>query len=413
MEEAAQEASTMRGLIERGYSSTYQDASELIERSRSDQERSLDMETKRRLGQIWETQVLGRSDEPLDTSEQSPEELQQWMYDSLMTEVDAMVDEWGIDRHADILEQLRSSEGSERVAIERTYLQAVAEEISKLKGRLSPGDGHWDSWPANMRANRRMNCVGSTLLVQSLLRQAGIKHYAANPTHHSTTVAELTDGEMWYFDPLNGPTQVRKIEPTMREMNGSRVLEINDPVINYHYVPIRHPRAIVANIVGNLGALQHEGTIAYQPGVEYAEQARNYVDAHLPQLKDFPLDGLDETLDPERRRLRQHPDMQREEKRIQVLHDDRYEGEAQKFLRTLSPERALELLHEVRDSKDRFAAAIRGDQQALAQASPELQQYVTHVRHGQELMTAEHPEYADEHLTSILAWLAALETKKL
>lgn len=416
MEVAQAEADQMRELIDRGHTADYADAADLIDHSQSDQPelRELDPDTKKQIGVLWEKLVLGHAEAPPDVSELTPDKLKQWMYDSLMTEVDQLIEEWEVNRHPEQLTEIQAANGPARTDAERKYLLTVAEEIYALRNRMTPGESSWNSWPSSMRADKRMNCVGSTLVVQSLLRQSGIKHYTANPTHHTDTVVQLANGEMWYFDPLNGSTQVRRIEPVEHVMAGSRVLEINDPTIDYRYIPIREPRATVASIIGNLNALKHEAVIGHEQDVPlpHSVAAKQYYEAHREAFGDLQLEGLDDTLEPGRRRLRQVPAMQQEEQKIEVMHDDRYDGAARQYLRDLGRDGALVLLGQAKATKSEFTAYLRGEKPALAQASPELQQYAALVRQGFELLKTEHPEFYESQLTSILAWLDALETEK-
>lgn len=368
-------------------------------------ERVIDDETRQELSQLWH-KVFLLHDRSAGEVPETTDELLKVMDRELMTDADALVDEWGIDRHADLVTKLHEASG-DRSQLQQEYLRAVAEEIYKLKERWQSGDTHWDSWPQQMRDDCRANCVGTTILTSSLLRQANIPYAIVTPVGHTAPVVTLDNGQRWLFDPHNGPTQVRAIQPTEREIGGHLVLEIQDPAIDYHLLPVHQPKNLVVSIVGNMNALQHEGTDAYKAGVPHKEEAKRYLEQHANQLGNFSFYGLDDALEPGRRSVREAPEMVAERERISILHNDAYDGAARQYLRTLGPAGAQEVIHEAKGKLEMLQQYLQGQGDSTS-FSPELQWYAEAYRSGLDQLRQAHPAMVDEHLRSTLAWIEAM-----
>lgn len=373
-----------------------------------EQSEELPPELKSRLAGIWTELILGTDEAPPDVTAQSNAEFRQWLFESVMAEAKKLLVEWGVDAHADHVEKIRSErEPRARTDLQREYLGLIAEEIHALRDRLAPGEPKWDSWPSDMRANRRMNCVGSTLLVTTLLQRAGIEHFVGKPVGHSLPIARLDNGEWWYLDALNGRSQVRKVEPKELRLVGVRTLEIHDPVIDYRIVPIRNPEILARAMVGNLNSLQHEGSEEFTPGDPAAEQARAFLEQHRDTIGDFSFEGLDDRLDPSGQAVRESPEMGEEKARLDVLYDKLYDGASREYVAGLPPEQRNAVLQEAKTRAADVHAFLHGDNGALQGAAAELVTYCQRLRDGLQLMQQKHPSLFDEYIERLVARLRA------
>ena len=53
--------------------------------------------------------------------------------------------------------------------------------------------------------------------IRALLEKAGVKQYIAKAAGHVVNIAELTNGDLWFVDYMNGERVTKKIEATERD----------------------------------------------------------------------------------------------------------------------------------------------------------------------------------------------------
>ncbi len=153
---------------------------------------------------------------------------------------------------------------------------------------------------------------------QRLLEKAGIENYLGSPVGHVVDIAHLENGDWWYGDFLN--RDVQQIEPKEIEIEGCRVLSIDDKKLSYKYIGIQDISAAPSFIVGNLGCLVDEANDENIPDEDIDKvAAKNFLAEHVELFEKVNFEDLLARLYSGVERFVTSPEMESEKKRINLI----------------------------------------------------------------------------------------------
>lgn len=248
-DQARGEAFLMKEKIKNGEAKDYSEAEKLIEEEKSQEEFS-----KSELFHTWgnmvgvEFKISQESFEKL-----SNEEIKEQLYESLKTSIQKTIDGLGISIPDSLLNQLKSSEGMEKIKAQEQVLRTVVEQFSRI-----PFDT-WSYFPKEVQNTKKLNCSGSQLLIGYLLNKNNIKTFSGNPLGHAMNITRLDDGSFWYVDSRMGPG-VHKIEDAQLETleGGIDVIRTHDENIKFETIPISPESDSVSSIISNSAVIKKD-----------------------------------------------------------------------------------------------------------------------------------------------------------
>lgn len=317
----------------------------------------LNAEQKRHLGDIWIRVVLGTDEQPPENiADFSHDQLIGWMAASLDRESAKLFSEWALRGDPAVIDQIRSETNPEkRAELELRYIRDVHERFQK---HLEPfqkiaRSTKWDSWPQRISKTGDFNCVGATLLGEQALKEAGLKPMIGYPTGHVVNLTKLSNGELWYVDFMNSEHNIRRIQPTERQIAGQTVFEIDDDFLDYRLIIVKEPEQIVSAVLGNLSGMQHDAIDPNVPDGLEKQAAISQVQEFEHEISSVDIGGIDHSLFGKQHQIYQTPEWQREEKRIAGLWSD--DDFRKTFAQTLTGPEQHALLRGLKE----FSEAIR------------------------------------------------------
>ncbi len=202
----------------------------------------------------WHALIVGDENLTADVEKLSIGELKEYFYDSLMSEINDIISDWGIAASQKIISKIETEINYEKKAkLELEFLEDCQRQVNDYMTNNKKPRSKWDSWPARFRETGQFNCVGSTLIGSALLDKAGIKNYHGIPVGHILNIVELSDGQFVYVDLINNI--VEPINPEIIELNNVPVLKINESFSDYRLIIIRDKKEVIGSIFGNIDYL--------------------------------------------------------------------------------------------------------------------------------------------------------------
>ncbi len=285
-------------------------------------EKELTAEEKRQAVLAWKEMVLGVETVPENVDQLNDSEIKKWFSQSLNLEIDNLAKDWGLEPDLALIRKISEAENAqEKSAAQVEYIQTCSSRIQKLVSEFKEPprkSTKWNSWPKTMREHKSFNCVGASLLGQCLLKKAGIENYLGSPVGHAIDIAHLENGDWWYVDFLN--KSVKQIKPKETEIEGCRVLSVDDSDVLYRYVGIQDVSAAPAYIVGNLGCLVDEANSEDIPDEDIDKiAAKNFLAEHAELFEKVNFEELLARLYSGVERFATSQEMENEKKRIDLI----------------------------------------------------------------------------------------------
>lgn len=283
----------------------------------------LSLKEKQYLVDIWNDKIASNNFNIKNIEQVNNEEVKQLLFNSLMTDIKEISNEWELMPNKNLPDE--------------KYLEEIQTEMNKVQ---TDRDTHWDSFPKSIKEHKGFNCVGATLLGMNALKEKGIDSYYGNPWGHVVNIIKLENGEVIYLDLKNNRKEI--INPKEIEINGVKVLKIDNPSIDYRLIPIYDNFFSVGSVIGNLSGLETENK-----NEEAQNELQNIKNKLFPEFQD--IDSSEE--------------MKYEKERIESMEEA--EKEVQNYLKNLTEEKRIELLQEVINKKEQiknyFVGELLGD----------------------------------------------------
>jgi hypothetical protein len=298
-------------------------------------ELELSKKEKAQMIDIWQSIVLGKEKASSKAaSELSNEDLINWLYGSLMEEVDDIVQEWHIlEGLYEIIDKMNNAtDMGSKVKYEKLLCKAIRGKLKifdETQDKLKESNGEkktsdkYDSWPLNMRENKQFNCVGATLVGMSILNKLGIKNYLGNPASHIVNIVRLSDGRLMYTD-LRNDNQIVVIDPEHIKIAGGEVLRISEERLDYRLIPVSKNSDIAGSILGNLDCPLHDAERDDLSDDDLDKiEAKKLVDKYGEMLKGKHFwDDFVARLFPKKYAVSQAKDIEDEKDRVRELHEE-------------------------------------------------------------------------------------------
>lgn len=363
-------------------------------------------EEKRSLAQAWENLVIGKPIASENIEQMSNEKLKDWLYKSMMSEVDTLVDAWKLAPDEKTIQAIKEeNDPNKKSVLEKKFLDEAKERFAEYSSHFDHSGAKsvtWDSWPGIMRETREFNCVGSALLGISALEKAGIKQYYGNPVHHVINIAELTNGDLYYVDFSHG--QVRLIKPEKMEIAGTEILKINDKAINYRLIPIYKKGVIIKPVIGNLACLNHEAEDPEAPNEIDKKMAIAYRNKHKEEFAKNDFGILSDRLFPGSMDYWGSDEIKAERQRIRELHDDSFSKKAHQYADQLPYERQKSIKKELSENAPGIRKLLfEDDESVLRNLSEEAAQFIHLYKEGADFLKKDRPAIFDEQMEGFLA----------
>jgi len=280
----------------------------------------LSVEQKEQLANVWTEMVVDGVKQPENVGEMSDLEIKSWLNESVKTDSEKLASELGLEVDGDLIEKIKQEEDVElKSALELDYIKQAHQQIDSLIGgfdRSGVKSTKWDSWPKKMRETGEFNCLGATLLGTELLNKGGIESYCGKPVGHVVNIVKLSNGDWWYVDFRNGEESVVRIQPDQIEIEGSRVLVVNQENLYYELIPMYDNSEITGSVLGNLSSLQREATESTENETVSTKEAKEFMDQYGTSFSETNISELHQTLFPESIIVDKSMEMQNEKIRI-------------------------------------------------------------------------------------------------
>lgn len=327
-------------------------------------EKELTLEEKALFAGAWGEMILG-SEKSLEGVEQmSDEEIAEWLSVSLAEEADKLVEEWKLEPEELLVKQVEKEKDPEKKAdFEKQLIlncsEKMAEKVKEFSNQKTESR-KWNSWPRLMREKGSFNCLGATMLGWRMLEKAGIRQYFGHPAGHSVNIAELSNGDWWYCDFLNGKENIKKVKAQKKKVDEFEVLEIDDDFVEYKIAELSDVKKIPFSMLGNLLALKEEAeNESIDENALSKKEAANFLERFSEQFKQLDFDKLFDCLFPEDADFYGTETMQNEFKRIKLIQSAN--NEAGKFLARLDEDERMKVVAELNSKIDLVEKFLSGE----------------------------------------------------
>lgn len=271
---------------------------------------------KRQLSEAWCGVVLGKEDCSQDIETMSNDGVKEWMYGSLMREIESLAKDWKLEPDEELINKIQEQQDLEnKEKLEAEYIKKMHDKVSRIAKDfdMASADVHWSSWPQRMRETGKFNCVGATLIGTRFLDKAGIKSYYGSPAGHAINIAKLSNGEWWYADFLADKKWVKKFKPSETRVANVRTLKIDDKDNNFKLIPLLENSEAPSSILDNLSELQKEKITKNMP-----KEDADYILKFQEKFKDIDFGNLSYKLYPEVCALEESEEMKEEIERKRI-----------------------------------------------------------------------------------------------
>lgn len=273
---------------------------------------------KENLIDAWLKIAVDNQQKPADFKEWNNEKIKDWLYSSLMTDVFSLSKEWGLNVDEQLIQEIQNEKNPEKKStLELKYIENINNQVSgflKDKDRMML-DSKWASWPSHMRRGEQFNCVGAALLGNKFFEQVGLEFYNGHPPSHVLNIAKLSNGEWVYVDLSNN--KVKKIQPKELMLSETKVLEINESDIVYHYIPLFKSNTISSSILKNFEQFKKE----IKENVKLDQKQLSDFLTLSEEFKDVDFLNFAVRLYPERFGLEDSKEFQKEAQRVSEVFD--------------------------------------------------------------------------------------------
>jgi hypothetical protein len=362
----------------------------------------LTQEEKRNLGVAWVGMITdGDISVPENIEDLSKEELKDWLFSSVMEDVESFIEENNIQVGKSIITGLlEETDDSNRAEIELRYIEEIKKKMAEFseKFRSRDEDTKWNSCPSLMKETKSYNCVGGTLIGMNFLEKAGIRSFYGCPVGHAVNIIELSDGRLVYADFTN--QTVKEIEREEIEIEGVTTLKINELSIEYGFVSVHEPQEIVASVMNNIASMQNSKSL------KSIKTSRDFVDRNTGHYENVDFGRVSEKLFPDSEAVGNSKEMIEDRKRIDTNRELRKPLED--YRRKLSVEDKKTLSAELRVSKEIIRAIILDESLSISiseDVSDKLKEYfkvLISILKEEQTKSSEGYENAKSYFMSLL-----------
>ncbi len=370
--------------------------------------RELSGERKKALADLWTEVAIDNAIPPQEIEAMSSAEIKKWLFESLMSDVDILAEEWGMDLDVALIEKIQQTEsGFEREKLEIEYFLAAHAKIDERVKKFSRSpekSAKWDSWPKKMRETGEFNCVGATLLGIRALGAAGIENYLGNPYGHAVNIVKTSAGNWFYVDFRNGKRNVFNLEPEIVKINEVTVLKVKSPRTDYRLIPIDDVEDISSSIIANFSSLAREAVDPSVPDQSPEKKdAKEIMDRYGAKLNCEELDDFDEALFPGIIHFDETPETQEEKRRLKSQRN--FEDEIAVYLRAFpdGTEERERINAEIKKNWEKMIAFIlRDDRTIFEGASDNFKAFLKVLDGALSRLKSQPPEIRDEVIATLI-----------
>lgn len=360
------------------------------------------------IGQAWNEMVLGRKKSgPVPTTQV---DFKKWVSAGLHEESETLLKEWGLEPDQALIEKIKQAENpDEKAKLELDYISQSYDKIDafvkEFKNDQERKFSRHSTMPLTMKRNKSFNCVGASLLGECVLSRAGIENYFGNPIGHVLNIARLSNGEWRYIDFLNGKNNFRKIEPSTKTQSGLQVLEIDDPAIDFRFIPLLEKDQVAATVINNLASLDYEATSDKVPDSPDKTAAHKYHAEFKGWFAKINFEQLGDALFPEKQEIMETDEMKQERKKVAAFR--KAKEEADEYSQQLGLLRLTHLYGEAKPyAKDVREFLLTGEQRYLHSLSEEIKYIILLIDKGIEETEGEYPALRKEMAERVSAAMA-------
>jgi len=360
----------------------------------------LEPKEKENLVDAWLKIAVDNQLKPENVESLSNEELKEWLYKTLMVDIEALVIGWGLEPDPILIEGIKNEQDLEqRAKLEMKYLEDTRAKINDFHKANPLAQGQSDkyvSWPSEMRKKKSFNCVGGTLLGMSLLERVDISSFCGKPSSHVLNIARLSNGEWVYADFTNN--QVKIVKPEEGMLDGVRILELKEPDIIYRCIPLLDNRDVPDSIIGNFHSLEHDVKDEKADPTDKNEAKRLFT-IFNEEFKKNDFSRLHDALYPSQVALQRTKEIQNEDRRVEKIHSllATLREYTKEYTRNLSPSQRKKLLEEIKEnSKEIRELFYKDDRKVLDKITPELKKTLQLIVRSTKSVKKKNPElYSD------------------
>lgn len=385
--------------------------------------RELSIEEKKELAASWSSMVVDGEDIPENIESMNNEQMKEWLYRSLMDDMERLIDEWGLKPDQKLIMKIQEKDNPDKKAeCEIEYIKSIhtmmrrrrnSFENARKKKKIEKSN-KWDSWPKMMRESKDFNCVGATIIGMKFLNDAGIESFHGSPSGHSINVVKLSNGDWYYVDFINDIRQTQNIDDIEEmEIEGVRVLKPKEPINQYKLIPIQENSEIPEAVLGNLSVLSMDAQDEKRPETHEAkiekEEADKYLARYSDEYKETDFHKIKSILYPKRHALNDSEEMSEEHERIEFIQS--FEQPIQEFTRSLSKKQIDGLIKEINKLKG-IKEFFSGDDKILSESSETLRNILLLYRKNLEKVKTLKPEIYQEAIDMVIKRWEGLGGKK-
>lgn len=344
---------------------------------------------KKSLGKAWTKLVVDNVDVPENMESFSQEKIKGWLFNTLMEDTERLAGEWGLNPNEGLIRIIRDAKNpEERAAAEFAYIEDSQNQVEEIIKKFEKQKSfRYDSWPKAMRKGCHFNCVGAALFGIIFAKKAGIESFEGKPHSHTLNILRLSNGDWIYSDFMN--SILKRIKPEETEMEGIKVLKLNDDKIDYELIPILRDQEITGSIIGNLASLKYKAEDP-ETEIDWREEAQNYFKSHKEIFEEVDFYKFQNIFYEDFIRLKGNPEIREEGKIIDILFKG--EEEFQKYLKSLPQEILKQLKGEIKGKKDEIANFLLNKNRTIFKnMSPELAQ-------GLEILSSGFEDFKNDDL---------------
>jgi hypothetical protein len=283
--------------------------------------KELNREDKKNLEHFWREIVLGVNDvDEINAESMDRKELRQWLYGTLVNEIELITSELGFVPGNDLIENIAKEGDQEKKSyLQLEYIFECNKQFNAFsranESSASGNNTRWSTMPLTIRENKSFNCVGASLIGHDLLEKADIENFFGNPAGHVVNMVRLDNGDWWFVDFRNN--FIQKVKPEVIEIGKVKSLKLSDNSNMYKYVPMLEGMEMPSFILGNLSVLvkeaNDESIVESNPNKKVAKDLFNRFNAEFEENK---LGFLNSVLYPEARSISESEIMDTERERV-------------------------------------------------------------------------------------------------
>jgi hypothetical protein len=373
-----------------------------------DEIKELSAEQKHSLSESWCQLVVDNEVMPNNIDKLSQDEIREWLFKSIMRDTEKLAGEFGIQPNAVLIECIKTTKDmSERSSKELEYLKHSHSQVDDLVKSFdkSPNKSlRWDSWPKRMRETGEFNCVGATLFGMYMLEKAGIKSFLGNPYGHVINIVQLSNGDWWYADFVNGSQNLMKIDPEEIEIAGARVFKVKHPNIEYGLIPIFENSEIPGSVLENFSSMAYEANDSNIPDVNIGKiEAKEYLEKYGQHFKKADFSLLNKIIYTQKVGVSESDEMQKEKARISELCN--FEESVRNYIDSLTKEQQEKIKKEAGENKKAIEKLLYEDSfDVLQKVGVELKKTLELYIEGLNTLK-KYPESYQEALDNIIGRL--------